>query len=1034
MLRDKRIRLAVLLAIGLAFIAVFALPFTGLTADQARPSVEKGVLDLREWDLDDEGAVTLNGDWSFHWNKLMTTADLHNGSMDEAVWAEVPSTWGSNGLPGRGYATYRVKVLTQGDSGPLALYIPAIAPTYRIEADGHIIAQAGKLSSSDTKPVAAYRPQTVVFEPKGGSFDLILQVENELYPDGGIWYSLTLGTEKHMQEKKQRTTVLDMAVFGGCALLGLYQIAVYVLRRAERSTLYFGLCCLLGAVRLWVVGGMYVVDYFPDIDIRLIIMLEYLTYYGGVTSAALFVKELFPKEFNGVFIKALVGIGLGFIGTVLLLPAEMYTDFIDYYKIVSLVAFSYFLFGFTLAYWRGRRGALLQLIGWVMFVFAAAHDIFYSAGTIIWVDTQLVPYGFLLLVFIESMELARRFTHAYRIIGKMSDELIAMNRMKDEFLANTSHELKTPLHGIMNLSLALSEERSGPLSQEQREQLDTVVAVARRMSNLVNDILDLSRLNNSGIQLQLKPVDIRAAVSAQREIFEHYIGGKPLMLRLEWPDELPNASADESRLLQIFYNLIGNAIKFTPEGEVTVTARQDGGMLHIEVADTGIGIPADKLGSVFESFEQVGAPIAKEYGGVGLGLGIARRLVELHGGWITVSSEVGKGSVFAFTIPISEGGVVEQRTMESAARSESRLAGLDPLAGLREAAAQRETHRGDMKRKNLAILAVDDEPVNLKVVKAILSEGPYEIVMARSGAEALELLSDKSNRIGLVILDVMMPGMSGYEACRQIRETYGLSELPVLLTTVRNEMDDLMQGFAAGANDFLTKPFQPHELRARAHTLLEMKRSAEEAIQSEMAFLQAQIKPHFLYNALNTILSLSLDEPQAAHDLLLYLSRYLRGSFDFKNRDRLVPLRKELELAEAYLQIERVRFGSRLQVRYEIEESLGCMLPPLTLQPLVENAVRHGIMKQVDGGTVTVQVQAVAGQVVIVVEDDGAGIEADALGQLFDKERDGGVGVRNIHQRLLRLYNNGLEITSEAGKGTRVAFSVPLPSLAGEER
>lgn len=171
------------------------------------------------------------------------------------------------------------------------------------------------------------------------------------------------------------------------------------------------------------------------------------------------------------------------------------------------------------------------------------------------------------------------------------------------------------------------------------------------MSNLINDILDLSLLKNNGIALQLKPVDLRAALSSQEEVFRHYIGGKPVSLRMEWPDSLPDALADESRLLQIAYNLIGNAIKFTPEGEVVVSARAEGGMLRLTVADTGIGIPEEAQERIFLSFEQHGTAVAKEYGGAGLGLSITRRLVELHGGVVTVTSKVNEGSVFTVTLP-----------------------------------------------------------------------------------------------------------------------------------------------------------------------------------------------------------------------------------------------------------------------------------------------------------------------------------------------------------------------------------------------
>ncbi|RKP55054.1 response regulator [Cohnella endophytica] len=1029
--RSRHIKLTAFVGLVLALIAL-SLTIAGSLPSKTSPRAENGRLDLRQWSFEQDGPVRLNGSWSMHWSELLSDSEQAVAGTAKPSIAAVPGVWTHYGLPGRGFATYRLTVITQENTGKLGLRIPAIAPAYSVLVDGRVIAGSGTVASDRTTERAAYFPQTVTFDPPGKQFDLYIQVSNEIYPQGGIWYSLTLGTERSMIEMKERASIVDMAVFGGCALLGLYQIALFAQRRSDRSTLYFGICCLLGAIRIGAVGGMYIVQLYPHTDIRLLILLEYLTYYGGVTAALLFVRELYPKEYHPVAIKALVGTGIAFIASVVLLPTEVYTRFIDIYKYVSLVSLAYILFGFMLALWRSRSGAWLQLSGWLIFAAAAFHDILYSDGRIIWIDLQLVPYGFILLVFIEAMELARRFTNAFRIIGRMSDELIASNRMKDEFLANTSHELKTPLHGIMNLSLALAEEKAGPLSGHQREQLEVVVSVARRMSNLINDILDLSRLKNSGIQLQRKPVDVRAVVSAQQEVFRHYIGDKPVILRLDWPDILPYADADESRLLQIVYNLIGNAIKFTPEGEVKVSARASGGMLHLSVADTGIGIEAGMLELIFQSFEQVGTSVAREYGGAGLGLGIARRLVELHGGRISVQSEVGQGSVFTFTIPISDADPRQEAQSDSSAEEGDTLIRL--TSAWRETAATATQLSDDRRKRNQMILAVDDDPVNLRVIQAILADGPYEIVTASSGKEAMEMLNRLGNAIGLVILDVMMPGQSGYETCLQIRQTHALSELPVLLTTVRSDQADVMYGFEVGANDYLIKPFQAFELQARARTLLEMRRSAEEAVRSELAFLQAQIKPHFLYNALNTIISLSLDEPQTAHDLLLQLSRYLRGSFDFKNKERLVPLRKELELTDAYLQIERARFGERLRVRFEVDETATCMLPPLTLQPLVENAVRHGITKQEDGGTVTITVNVNEGYTSLSVEDDGVGMP-DWARTILSKEYEGkgGVGLRNIHQRMLKLFGEGLEIQDGSAGGTKVSLRISQNPWDGKE-
>jgi LytS/YehU family sensor histidine kinase len=200
----------------------------------------------------------------------------------------------------------------------------------------------------------------------------------------------------------------------------------------------------------------------------------------------------------------------------------------------------------------------------------------------------------------------------------------------------------------------------------------------------------------------------------------------------------------------------------------------------------------------------------------------------------------------------------------------------------------------------------------------------------------------------------------------------------------------------------------------------------EEALRSDIAFLQAQIKPHFLFNAINTISAYSLEDPEATRELLAKLSDYLRESFDFKNRDKMVHLKKELDLVEAYLYIEKARFGDRLQIVYNIEENIDCLLPPLTIQPLVENAVQHGVSNRKGGGVVTISILKTEGDTVITVEDDGEGIEEETIRRILENctERTGGVALANIQQRLLRYYGHGLMIERKETSGTKVTIRV----------
>lgn len=211
-------------------------------------------------------------------------------------------------------------------------------------------------------------------------------------------------------------------------------------------------------------------------------------------------------------------------------------------------------------------------------------------------------------------------------------------------------------------------------------------------------------------------------------------------------------------------------------------------------------------------------------------------------------------------------------------------------------------------------------------------------------------------------------------------------------------------------------------------TTEELHRSAEESLRSEIAFLQAQIKPHFLYNAINTISAFSLDDPKMTRDLLANLSQYLRGSFDFKNRDRLIALNKELELVEAYLFIEKARFGKRLQIIYDIDDNIECMLPPLVIQPLVENSVHHGLADIKNGGIVKISAHNENNFVVISVEDDGVGIPESLYGILLSDEESKSVALKNINMRLIKLYGHGLEIRGREGNGTKITMRIPKES------
>jgi signal transduction histidine kinase/class 3 adenylate cyclase len=401
----------------------------------------------------------------------------------------------------------------------------------------------------------------------------------------------------------------------------------------------------------------------------------------------------------------------------------------------------------------------------------------------------------------------------------MVNSLRETDRLKDEFLANTSHELRTPLNGIIGLADSMLDGATGPLTQTQQKNLDLIVSSGRRLTGLVNDILDFSRLQHKDLQLQRKPVDVSAVANVVLNLTRPLLVGKPVVLTNQIPAEFPLADADENRLQQILYNLVGNAIKFTNEGDVILSARDDGEGLSISVADTGIGIAPEKQGRIFEAFEQADGSVARIYGGTGLGLSVTRRLVELHGGTIEVESEFGKGSRFTFTLPASRN---QARFEPVPSIGSQRLASVVPVAGQEKVdigAAQSDALGNTEQNAGFDILIVDDELVNLQVLQNHLMTSNYRVSQATNGTDALQMIDD-GYRPDLIVLDVMMPRMSGYEFCQTVREKMAPTEVPIIMLTARNQVSDLVEGLSAGANDYMIKPFSKQELLARIRTHL----------------------------------------------------------------------------------------------------------------------------------------------------------------------------------------------------------------------
>ncbi len=420
------------------------------------------------------------------------------------------------------------------------------------------------------------------------------------------------------------------------------------------------------------------------------------------------------------------------------------------------------------------------------------------------------------------------------LIQKKNDALEQADIIKDEFLATTSHELRTPLHGMIGIAESLLAGAEGMPSPRQKHQLEILINSGQRLSNLVNDLLDYHKMCNGDLKICPQAVDTADVVRLVIELSGHLIGKKSIRVINQVPIDLPLARADEQRLEQVLYNLIGNAIKYTDEGKIIVSSNKLDNAIRIQIVDTGQGIPNDQLHQIFEPLNQVKTDKNQYIKGAGLGLSISRQLIEIMGGQLYVSSQSMVGTTFSFTLPFAtEEDIANTKLAQQVHFSVPKIEHditptpptiTDPNAPL--------------------VLIVDDEPVNLQVLSNFLSLEGYRVKSVENGRQAIETVT--LEKPTLLLLDVMMPGLSGYEVCSHLREHFTKAELPIILLSALGQVQEKIKGFNAGANDYLTKPFNKEELQSRISAYIHA--SQTEIIENKNQSLLKDIEHQHLIN------------------------------------------------------------------------------------------------------------------------------------------------------------------------------------------
>lgn len=757
---------------------------------QGSPFAKNGVLDLRKEQFADN--VPIDGEWLFYWNKLLLPSEIA-GKRSHLTF--FPELWNNMGLPAFGYATYQITILLPKNPAPLRISMPDLYSAYRLFANGVEVADNGKVSTSAKGFVPHWQYRAFNVPAGTDTLKLVLQVANFVHSKGGIKKSLMIGHKDAMELYREQVTAVDLLLTGCLLMGGLFFLGLYLLGSRDKAILMFSVYALVFGYRMIGSDNYILHTIFPNLDWYLTVRLEYMTLFAGIGLFGLYTKRLYPEEGEDLILYTISGACFLFTGAALFTPPIFFTSLINPFLLVMAFCLAYVPFIYLKAYRKKRPGSIYALWSILALTTVFGISLFHYWGLI--PQMQLLSFiGYIGFFFLQSLVLSHRVAFVLKKAGEQAQQgLVA----KTEFLSTMSHEIRTPLNSVIGMSYLL--QKNDP-REDQKEQLDVMVFSANNLLNIVNDILDYSKIEAGKVTFEYIDMDIIALAGNVVNGMKSIAQDKGIGLRLKIDENFKNkVLGDPTRLTQVITNLVHNAIKFTFTGEVMLDIQVTDDSpkritLHIAVKDTGIGISKEKQAIIFERFTQADSSTSRGFGGTGLGLSISQRILELQGSRLQLNSEVNKGSTFYFVQTFDKSELIT--------------------------AAEKPGSNKDKDNKafsGMYILLVDDNPLNVMVAQSFLKRWGAMVDVAVNGEDALAKLDPE--RHSLILMDLQMPVMDGYQASSRIREKGIKTPIIALTATLPSEITSRLA--ETGMNDIVVKPFMPDELYTKVYQQLFVK-------------------------------------------------------------------------------------------------------------------------------------------------------------------------------------------------------------------